>query len=102
MAVRGCCWVMQCSVPRPSTRSLDAMPIGGTVTDASGFVPGPRSGRAAGSAAPGRFTTTTVASRAIPSGSRHWGRSARLSAPIRKKRSSDGRSARRARRVSTL
>ena len=46
------------------------MPIGGIVTDRRGCVPGPKSGRLAGSTSsmPGRLTTTIVASRAMPAG----------------------------------
>ena len=53
-------------------RSLEAMPMGGIVTSCSGFASGPKSGKAAGSTSsmPGRLTTTIVASRAIPRGSR--------------------------------
>ena len=78
--------------------------MGGIVTSCSGFASGPKSGKAVGSTSsmPGRLTTTIVASRAIPAGSRHVGSSTTLSAPTRKKRSSPGLSCRTAASVSTL
>ena len=81
------------------------MPIGGIVDrrDRPGVgAEVGRRGRATAGSMPGRLTTTIVASSAIRVGLRQWGRSARLSAPIRKKSSSSGRSRRIASRVSTL
>ena len=62
-----------CSAPSATRRrrSCEAMPIGGTGMVQIGRVPGPRSGRWAGSneSIPGRLTTTIVASCAIRPGS---------------------------------